>query len=748
MSINSIEIKNLLSFDLLHLAEIEDINCIVGRNNTGKSNLLKLIRYFYQKLEGQKVLNPDLNSNYSAIGSIAITYDTSRILKIVAGNNGNTPFFKHIYKTLFAEQGGHFVRLVRLLDRNKSTYTLTLKISRDGSTEWSTKSSDTLEVISYLYPFFAIETRHIDLYDWNQLWTLISKLKSFNVDNLKSEDIIDFMNKGISETSNTYRDYVGKIQEITKTAGYSYREKVLNYVKVGLEGHTFMINGEELSLQSDGTNSHRYVELFLTLAISLTRRDYIEPIIFVDEPEVGLHPTLNEKLIRSIYDTYALYKKTKPEKELGKYATPNPKIIFSTHSPNIVKSTIKLFSQNHKLFHFSKNDENLTVSRVMNSRYSDPKFLNIFSDNEARLFFSDFILFVEGQTEIELFRNFSLSSKFHILKKTDVYASNAVSLGGISPEFSNAAIPYLVLCDADVLINVNIKSCRIEFKQSPLINLKAYLANCKKSYFRSPQRKIYKSINHLLKAYGGSSLKLGPLTIDADEVNGESEYSLENLVHRINMNVLYYHNRMITSTTIEGVLLSPRSAKLISKWFLFKVKGSFHIDDPRQQSRIIKVFKRKTNFSSPDSVLKTASHLLQPGNFTPEFSDEEKSFMTKLRRHYIRNVLTHIKSNFTNENEIVTAIRLIFCGKTSSLISLENKTKNEIDPNYLARIEDLRKQLAPLNYLFGKTSGWVTSFLDFSVAEIECSSTAKSFESEFQSYFPELYAILSRLQPG
>jgi predicted ATP-dependent endonuclease of OLD family len=748
MSINSIKIKNLLSFDLLYLADIEEINCIVGRNNTGKSNLLKLIRYFYQKLEGQKVLNPDLNSNYSGIGSIAITYDTSRILKIVAGNNGNSPFFKHIYKTLFSGQGGQFISLVRLSDKKKSTYTLTLTINQDGSTKWSTNSSDALEVISYLYPFFAIETRHIDLYDWDQLWTLISKLKSFNVDSLKSKDIIEFMNKGISETSNTYRDYVGKIQEITNTAGYSYREKVLNYVKVGLEGQTFMINGEQLSLQSDGTNSHRYVELFLTLAISLTRRDYIEPIIYIDEPEVGLHPTLNEKLIRSLYDTYVSYKKTKPEKELGKYATPYPKIIFSTHSPNIVKSTIKLFANNHKLFHFSKKGENLTISKVMNSRYTDTKFLNIFSDNEARLFFSDFILFVEGQTELELFRNFSLSSKFHILKEIDVYASNAVSLGGISPEFSNAAIPYLVLYDAEVLIDIDKNSRTIKFKKSPLINLKSYLVGCKRSYFNSPQRDQHRSINHILKTYEGSSIDLGKLTIDANEVNGEPDFNLENLIHMINQNVLQYQNRMIASTTIEGVLLNARSAKLISKWFISKVMNSFQIDHPQQQSRIIRIFKGKTNFSSPDSVLKAASFLLKPGNYTPDLSHAEQSFVTKLRRHYIRDTLAHIKSNFANENEIITAIRLIFCGKTSSLISLENKAKKDIDPNYLAKIENLKKQLAPLSYLFGKTNGWVTSFLDFSIAEIECSCTPKNFKPEFQNYFPELYAILSRLQPG
>ncbi len=82
MAIKSIKIKNLLSFDELIIDNFEDINCIVGRNNAGKSNLLKLIRFFYNKLEGKRELPPTLNSNYSTFGTITIVYDTSRIKQI------------------------------------------------------------------------------------------------------------------------------------------------------------------------------------------------------------------------------------------------------------------------------------------------------------------------------------------------------------------------------------------------------------------------------------------------------------------------------------------------------------------------------------------------------------------------------------------------------------------------------------------------------------------------------------------
>ncbi|EHQ9600984.1 AAA family ATPase, partial [Salmonella enterica] len=86
MGIKSIKIKNLLSYDEIDISDIKDINCIIGRNNTGKSNLLKLIRFFYTKLERRDALPPKLNNNYSSYGEISIEYDITRISKIVRGH--------------------------------------------------------------------------------------------------------------------------------------------------------------------------------------------------------------------------------------------------------------------------------------------------------------------------------------------------------------------------------------------------------------------------------------------------------------------------------------------------------------------------------------------------------------------------------------------------------------------------------------------------------------------------------------
>ncbi|EBG0232001.1 hypothetical protein FII50_14590, partial [Salmonella enterica subsp. enterica] len=359
MGIKSIKIKNLLSYDEIHISDIKDINCIIGRNNTGKSNLLKLIRFFYTKLERRDALPPKLNNNYSSYGEISIEYDITRISKIVRGHkNNNNKFFKQIASTLLKQ--AYYERLSFFLteSKNDKTFTLSLKINNDESVQWSTKDTKTLNIINHLFPYFDIETRHVDLYDWDKLWVLISKLKSFNTEKISNEEIVAFFDSKIGENSKSYSDYINKIKEITKTSKYGYKEKVLNYVKVGLDGQTFQIDGKKLEIQSDGTNSFKYIEIFLSLLISLTRRDYITPIVFIDEPEIGLHPKKSEQLIENLYEIYMSFKKSKEGIEQNKYATPYPNIFMSTHSPNILKSVVKEFGINQQVLHFSMLNEN------------------------------------------------------------------------------------------------------------------------------------------------------------------------------------------------------------------------------------------------------------------------------------------------------------------------------------------------------------------------------------------------------
>lgn len=149
----------------------------------------------------------------------------------------------------------------------------------------------------------------MDLYNWKYLWSIVTKLKFINTKNLSRNKIVDFFDENVSSKSNSYRDYVESIREITRTSAYSYEDKLLQYISVGLDGQSFNIDGFELNTQSDGTNSFKFIETFLNLIITLTRREFITPTVFIDEPEIGLHPKRCEDLIQNLNDVYVKFKK-------------------------------------------------------------------------------------------------------------------------------------------------------------------------------------------------------------------------------------------------------------------------------------------------------------------------------------------------------------------------------------------------------------------------------------------------------
>jgi len=710
MSIKSIKIKNLLSFDELIISELEDINCIVGKNNTGKSNLLKLIRFFYNKLDGQRELPPTLNSNYSTFGTITITYDTSRIKNIVTSdtNKNKSKFFKHIYNTLFKEHQQNLI--FQTLDdfQKDSTFELTLQINSDDSTKWSIKDKNVLNIINYLYPFFDIETRHIDLYDWDKLWLIVSRLKSFNIDKINEDEIIEFFNEKISLDSSNYKEYIRKIQDITKTGRYNYREKVLNYVKAGLKGHTFLIDNKSLDTQSDGTNSHRFIEIALELLISLSRRDYINPTIFIDEPEVGLHPKRNEELIYRLFNVYHSYKKTNKEREKGKYKTPYPKIIFSTHSPNIVKEVIKLFDTNQQILHFAKDNRDNTVVKKMNSQYENKKFLNVFSDNESRLFFSNLILFVEGATEEEIFANRALIEKFNKLQDIDIYATDELVLKYMNPSYANYSIPYLVLYDADKLIGVDIEKRKLYFKKET-VSLTSYLQMYKKSYVGSKQRLIYSFLKQLIEWEKAIELEFTD-NIYIKNIN----YSL--LIQYINDNFLKKENYHLNRTTIEEVLINKDSFCFFKRWLFHEFRKSI---------------EKSYNDKMPDCA---------------------KKRIKKKKIDEIKKFKRYVDSNLTTEEEQVTAFILVFGGKTETSITTFTQNSDKLNEDFKRKIKKIKenyfysKKSLNLGYLLGKTSGWATSYLNFSIEEIEKNKGENEFRDEFKKYFREFYEIIVTIE--
>ncbi|PSU65758.1 AAA family ATPase, partial [Photobacterium phosphoreum] len=159
MSIQSIKIKNLLSFGSIELKNIEEINAIVGMNNVGKSNFLSLVKFFYEKMASDRILAPELNSNYSPIGEITIKYDLSRIKKIVMSGRKKSKFFNIIYSSIIKDSTVPFFSMFSSSFKNESkSFELTLIVNSNGSSYWLEKDKQRIEIIKYLFPFFHIDS--------------------------------------------------------------------------------------------------------------------------------------------------------------------------------------------------------------------------------------------------------------------------------------------------------------------------------------------------------------------------------------------------------------------------------------------------------------------------------------------------------------------------------------------------------------------------------------------------------------
>lgn len=739
MGIKSIKVKNLLSFSNFSMNDLSDINCVIGKNNVGKSNLLKIIDFYYKSLNDESPKNLSLFDNYSNHGEITITFDTSRLEDIIRTNRDRSSYQRHIYKTMFKSELDQWEYLYKK-GKKKNSFSLSLKVHKNNSISWSDSDKSIREIIYRIYPFFSIDTRRLDLYNWKYLWNIVTKLKFLNTKSLPREEVVDFIDSNISKKSNSYKDYVNTIGSITKATAYDYQDHLLNYIKVGLEGHTFNINGLDLDTQSDGTNSHKFLEIFFSLIITLTRREFITPTIFVDEPEIGLHPMRNEELIDNLHQLYRNLKSVSPQWERGKYKTPYPTIIFSTHSPSILKIIIKQFNKTneHKVFHFTSCKNSMTSCSIMKSYFDDDRFINVFGDTEARLFFSNFILFVEGETELELFGNLSLKRIFPFLSKIDIYKTNEVMLKATKPSNSNVLIPYLVLYDADKMIDVNPDNGAISFL-SKEVNIPLITSEYKKSFWGSKKYDDHKKLSNILK-----------ISKVPNELNEHStsfkKINIDSIISKINRVITTSERTKIAPNTIEGYLINNNSIRLFIRWLSLEFYKHVKVGPKGDPDIVIGIHRKR--YPNGFDVVRCFNAIFKDYPCESDISVENLKFVELVKRLYLKEILKEFQKCNVSLNDRVIVLRIAFEGKSDTLCSKDNNNYTKLIHQTIRDLVSIVKDrlVDKLPYGSSKTGGWVSSFLDFSINELRKSAKNEDeLVQKFKGTFPDLYSTIEEI---
>lgn len=425
MGLVKIKIENYKSINK-SIINLKDINLLLGENGTGKSNIISAIIYFYNNLISRDEIDDifDMNNLYNNRVEISLTFDMSRLRKYCNANikNKNTNY------------QSYFERIVKYIDENEITITL-VKI-RDMRIKWS-HNIEIRKIIANLFPIYNIDSREIDLINWDVLWKRIGDLTK--VENDLKLELKNNMKELIEKKSVNMKKRLDGIQDIfdqlnIKLHSLKSNEYAAILSQIYFDGSEFNFKGGKLNNFSNGTNSYNYTCLLIYILRMLSQTKMKEPIIILDEPEISLHNNMIDNLTESFCQC---------SKDLT--------FIIATHSPRLVKNILIRDEGNFTIYQVYMLDKKTCVSKFKMFYTNKIREKVFITDQHASAYFAKAILLVEGETELELFNNKYLRILYECLNKFEIIKgmSDEVVYEIVSPHKRNCVIPTISLIDMD-----------------------------------------------------------------------------------------------------------------------------------------------------------------------------------------------------------------------------------------------------------------------------------------------------------
>ncbi|WP_341347852.1 retron Eco8 family effector endonuclease [Paenibacillus sp. FSL H3-0469] len=609
MSISKIQFRNLKSLKNIDLS-LTDFNCLIGENGSGKSNVLKALAYFYNNLT-ENNLNFSLfdkNNPFNDFIEIKVTYNLNRLIKITQNNVDRQlleeihPFFRRVLDLIF-----HYVS-------NDNHLRVELRQYRNNIVQWNVP----YEVRNFLknnFPIYLIDSRQIKLNDWENLWDIIGDMSKFKaIDDVHFEEEI----KGLLKK--TYGDKflkdLGYIQtEFIKSEveliPFNPNQKFTQIYQMQLGGKQFKHREEHLDYFSDGMNAYNYLKLLVNIVGKMTQAKLKEPLIIVDEPEIGLHPKYTDELVHSfIRHSKAV------------------KVLIATHSPRMIKGVMS--SSDASLYHFSLKQKYTLVKKMKG--FTNLRENNIMSEKEASFYFSRGILFVEGPTELELFTNKHLRSLFPVLTEIDTYSydSDNVKLKLTNPIEKNTSIPYLLLLDLDKIIRYDEKTQKFSLKGDSYNPLKNEELERKEQFYYGHKRMATKNLRSRIKGLTKNT------TFNPDAHWSFISDDYFSLLKSLIKSYCCYNNVYPVQTTIEGTLINSKNYSLVYKW-LVDVKGN---------KKIKEIYKFKVD----DNYRTTTLRLLHSGKYDT-LNVPEESKVNEIKDVSVQKIYNTIAENKTKKTD-------------------------------------------------------------------------------------------------
>ena len=456
MYLSLIEICNFRSFEKLRVELQPGLNVLVGRNNTGKTNLLQAIRHALGPSSSRgETLWLDSDDFYKES-----TDDEDRTISIILTFSGLTEeqraYFYEIvdFDLSDLDQSKAIIRFTASRPKNKKKYS----IKRSGGPI----NAEMVEVPSSLLESLPI-TFLPALRD-AEAWLAPgyrNRLAQLLVDLVKRNE-----NKNNSENESTYKDEIesifkaankdlvkhplikGTVESLQGTtkdiAGSDYEastiraaevqfEKILRTLQVQMDG------GPINSLSANGLGFNNL--LFMAVVLEhLKGSDQDEnPLLLIEEPEAHLHPQLTKLLSEYLA-------KEKPESEHPQTT------IVTTHSPTMASSVPP--NRIHVLFANKEGKETScnSISEAQMDNKEQQQLQRMMDITRATLYFAKAAILVEGISEALIVPVFAKRLGYHLTKMhVSVIPICGVAFGTfeklLNPEV--LGIPVSIITDAD-----------------------------------------------------------------------------------------------------------------------------------------------------------------------------------------------------------------------------------------------------------------------------------------------------------
>ncbi|MGY0656912.1 retron Eco8 family effector endonuclease [Bacillus subtilis] len=300
MPIKRIEINNCKSIKHLSIS-FNHINCLLGENGSGKTNIMKAIKYFYDNLTDKQIDDSlyDKVNPYIQSFEITIYYDFSRLVKIAESHIERHNIFGYKLNSIFK-------KIKTIYKRNKNAskeIKITLNQDKSGIQKWNV-SHDIRVFLKNIFPIYFLQTRHLNLINWDDLWDVIGELSKTGArTNSFRSELEECFKNAFGEKYSTILNYIEK--EFQKNdieiRTFNSNQQFANIYQLQLGGNKFKHKFEDLEYFSDGVNSYNYLKLILNLISKISDRKIKEPTIIIDEPEIGLHPRYIDRMVETFF---------------------------------------------------------------------------------------------------------------------------------------------------------------------------------------------------------------------------------------------------------------------------------------------------------------------------------------------------------------------------------------------------------------------------------------------------------------